>query len=74
MIAAQIDRCNAGRGTETAARERTGGLPGGSVMAKMCPIDGCRAKSGLCIHDKMMIGMGFVGLCGSLFHFGLRLF
>lgn len=43
-------------------------------MAKMCPIDGCRAKSGLCIHDKMMIGMGFVGLCGSLLHFGLRLF
>ncbi len=25
-------------------------------MAKMCPLDGCKAKSGLCIHDKMMIG------------------
>jgi hypothetical protein len=25
-------------------------------MAKMCPLDGCKAKPGLCIHEKMMLG------------------
>lgn len=29
-------------------------------MAKMCPLDGCKAKSGLCIHDKMMIGVSIL--------------
>ena len=24
-------------------------------MAAMCPIEGCKAKKGLCIHDKLMI-------------------
>jgi hypothetical protein len=43
-------------------------------MAKLCPIDGCRAKSGLCIHDKMMIGMGSAGLLGALLFWGARLF
>jgi len=27
-------------------------------MPKMCPLDGCKAKHGLCIHDKMTIWMG----------------
>jgi hypothetical protein len=26
-------------------------------MAAMCPIDGCKAKKGMCIHDKLMIVM-----------------
>lgn len=42
-------------------------------MAAMCPIDGCKAKKGLCIHDKLMILMGVVvmGLGGA--HFALHL-
>ncbi len=27
-------------------------------MAKMCPLDGCKNRKGLCIHDWMMIAMG----------------
>jgi hypothetical protein len=43
-------------------------------MAAMCPIDGCKAKKGLCIHDKLMIAMGtvLVALAGA--HWGLNLF
>ena len=43
-------------------------------MAKMCPIDGCSARKGLCIHDKLMIVMAFmmVGAAGA--HWGLHLF
>lgn len=26
-------------------------------MAAMCPIGGCKAKKGLCIHEKLMILM-----------------
>lgn len=26
-------------------------------MAKMCPMSGCKEKKGLCIHEKMMLGM-----------------
>ena len=42
-------------------------------MAAMCPIDGCKTKKGLCLHDKLMILMGVVvlGLGGA--HFGLHL-
>lgn len=36
-------------------------------MAKMCPIDACSKKPGLCIHEKMMIGMGIVGMVVALF-------
>lgn len=43
-------------------------------MAKMCPIDGCKAKKGLCIHDKIMIAMGLLVAVGSFAHFGLGLF
>jgi len=31
-------------------------------MAKMCPIDACSKKPGLCIHEKMMIVLGVVGI------------
>lgn len=42
-------------------------------MAKMCPMSGCKAKSGLCIHDKMMIGMGVLVMLGAIAHWGLHL-
>ena len=43
-------------------------------MAAMCPIEGCKAKKGLCIHDKLMILMAVavvVGVGGA--HFVLHL-
>lgn len=43
-------------------------------MAKMCPIDGCKATKGLCIHDKMMIGMAVMGVLAAVAHWGLKLF
>jgi len=43
-------------------------------MAKMCPIDGCRARKGLCIHDKMMLVMGIMALGAAGMHWGLHLF
>ena len=43
-------------------------------MAAMCPIDGCKAKKGLCIHDKMMIGMGMMAALAAVAHWGLGLF
>ena len=43
-------------------------------MAKMCPIDGCKAKQGLCIHDKLMIAMGALGMVAAVAHWGLHLF
>lgn len=42
-------------------------------MAKMCPIDGCKAKQGLCIHDKLMIGMGLLAMMAAVAHWGLHL-
>lgn len=35
-------------------------------MAMMCPIDGCKKEKGLCIHEKMMLGMVAVLIVGSL--------
>jgi hypothetical protein len=39
----------------------------------MCPMSGCKAKQGMCIHDKLMIGMMvmFVAFAGA--HWGLHL-
>ena len=37
-------------------------------MAKMCPIDACSTKPGLCIHDKMMIAMAILGMFGALLY------
>jgi hypothetical protein len=42
-------------------------------MAKMCPMSGCKAESGMCIHDKMMIGMGVMMMLGAIAHWGLHL-
>lgn len=44
------------------------------VMAAMCPIDGCKAKKGLCIHDKLMIVMGVMLIVGAGGHWVLHLF
>ncbi len=41
-------------------------------MAKMCPIDGCKAKKGLCIHDKLMILMGGMFVAFAGLHWGLH--
>ncbi len=43
-------------------------------MAKMCPIDGCKAKKGLCIHDKLMIAMAAMMVMAAGAHWGLHLF
>ena len=43
-------------------------------MAKMCPIDGCKAAQGMCIHDKMMLGMGLMGMLAAVAHWGLHVF
>jgi len=43
-------------------------------MAKMCPIDGCKAEKGMCIHDKMMVAMGVMGVLAAVAHWGLRVF
>ncbi len=48
--------------------------PGGFNVAKMCPIDACQHKAGLCIHDKMMIGMGVLAVLAAVGHWGLALF
>lgn len=41
-------------------------------MATICPIDGCRAKKGLCIHDKLMIAMGALFAAFAVAHWGLH--
>ena len=43
-------------------------------MAKMCPMDGCKTKQGLCGHDIMMLVMGVMGLGAAIAHWGLGLF
>ena len=42
-------------------------------MAKMCPLGGCRKKTGLCIHDKLMLVMGAMGVLFVGAHWGLHL-
>lgn len=42
-------------------------------MAKMCPMKGCAAKQGMCIHDKMMVLMGLMVAVGAVAHWGLHL-
>lgn len=46
-------------------------------MAAMCPMSGCKAKHGLCVHEKMMLGVGaamvVVGLLAAAGHFALGL-
>lgn len=45
-------------------------------MATMCPMSGCKAKHGLCNHEKMMLVAGAfmaVGLLAAVGHFALGL-
>lgn len=41
-------------------------------MAAMCPMSGCKAKKGLCIHEKMMLGMGVIFMVLGGAHWGLH--
>ncbi len=43
-------------------------------MAVMCPIDGCKAHKGMCIHDKLMLLMGVVLALLAGAHWGLHWF
>lgn len=43
-------------------------------MAVMCPIEGCKRKKGLCIHDKIMIVMGIALMIFVGGHWGLHEF
>ncbi|MDO9214716.1 MAG: hypothetical protein Q8Q54_15515 [Methylococcales bacterium] len=43
-----------------------------SVMCKMK--DSCSAKKGLCIHEKMMLGIMMVGVLAAIAHWVLKLF
>ncbi len=42
-------------------------------MATRCPIDGCKAKKGMCIHDKLMMAMVLLVVVAAG-HWGLHLF
>jgi hypothetical protein len=39
-------------------------------MAVMCPIDGCKKKKGLCIHDWMMLGMVALMMTAATLRYG----
>jgi len=43
-------------------------------MSMMCPIDGCKAKKGMCLHEKLMMMMAVVGMGVAGAHWGLNLF
>lgn len=43
-------------------------------MSMMCPLNGCKAKKGMCIHEKLMAMMGVVVLAAGGAHWGLGLF
>ena len=29
-------------------------------MTKVCPMNGCKDKQGMCIHEKMMVGIAII--------------
>lgn len=43
-------------------------------MSAMCTMNGCKAKNGLCAHEKMMAMMALVGVVLAGAHWGLHLF
>jgi len=57
-------------GTRRARSEGQGDID----MATICPIDGCKKKTSLCIHDKLMIVMIAMMAVGAVSHWGLHLF
>lgn len=34
-------------------------------MSLMCPMQGCKQKQGMCIHEKMMLAMVFIAVIGG---------
>jgi hypothetical protein len=42
-------------------------------MAKVCPMAGCKSCQGMCVHDKMMLGMAVLAVLGAIAHWGLHL-
>lgn len=40
-------------------------------MAKVCPMEGCKAKEGMCVHDKMMVVIGIVAIAFVIYKFVL---
>ncbi len=43
-------------------------------MPAMCPLTGCKTNRGMCIHDKLMIVMGIMGVVLAGAHWGLHWF
>ncbi len=41
-------------------------------MAKMCPASGCKEHKGLCIHEKLMLGMMVVAVIAGALLLALR--
>lgn len=41
-------------------------------MAKLCPLHGCKATTGRCIHDTLMIVMALMVAGLGLAHWGLH--
>jgi hypothetical protein len=35
-------------------------------MSLMCSMDGCKQKNGMCVHEKMMLGIMVIIVLGSL--------
>lgn len=38
-------------------------------MSLMCPMDGCKQKQGMCIHEKMMMVVVVVAMSAGAFYF-----
>ncbi len=47
---------------------------GDSTVAKMCPMSGCKANQGFCVHDWMMIAMVMMGAAAAVAHWGFHAF
>lgn len=41
-------------------------------MAQVCPMSGCKATKGPCIHDKMMLIMAVMIAAAAAAHWGLH--
>lgn len=43
-------------------------------MSAVCSMQGCKAKAGMCIHDKMMLMLVGLGALAAAGHWGLGWF
>lgn len=41
-------------------------------MSMMCSMNGCKAKKGLCVHEKMMLMVAIVAMAAAGAHWGLH--